>query len=129
MYTQSTGRCSDCKGEGRIIEAGHRCKTCKGERVVKEKKVIQVEVDKGVPNHHKITYAGESDEAPGLLPGDLIVVIEEKEHPQFKRKKADLIMKKTLSLREALTGFSFTITHLDGNERLITSEPGAIIKP
>jgi DnaJ-class molecular chaperone len=40
--------------------------------------VIEVVIDKGAPNKHKYTFHGESDEKPGMLPGDLIVVIEEK---------------------------------------------------
>jgi len=50
-----------------------------------------------------------------MLPGDLIVIIEEKEHEIFKRKKADLVMIKKLTLKEALTGYKFMITHLDGS--------------
>ncbi len=129
MYTQTRGPCDECAGEGRVFKGANRCSVCKGKRVVKEKKIIEVTVDKGVPNHHKITYHGESDEAPGVLPGDLIVVVEEKEHDRFKRKKADLIYTKKLTLSEALTGFKFLIRHLDGADKLIQSLPGEIVKP
>lgn len=129
MYTQTSSPCTDCRGQGKIIEPKHMCKKCKGAKVLKERKVIEVQIDKGMPNGHKITYHGEADEEPGILPGDLIVQIKEKEHSLFKRKKADLIMHKKITLREALTGYAFTISHLDGSEKFIQSRPGDIIHP
>jgi len=54
-----------------------------------------------------------------MLAGDLIVIIEEKEHSLFKRKNADLIIIKKITLKEALTGYNFIITHLDGTQKLI----------
>lgn len=128
MYSQSTGPCDVCRGRGKNISERDMCKTCKGNQVVKEKKVIEITVDKGVPNHHKCKFHGESDEAPGLLPGDLVVIIEEKEHEIYKRKKADLIMTKKITLKEALTGYSFRIEHFDG-EKVIENSPGDIVKP
>lgn len=129
MYSQTSNPCTICKGQGKIIEPKHMCKKCKGEKVLEERKVIEVQIDKGVPNGHKLSYHGEADEEPGVLPGDLIVQIQEKEHSLYKRKKADLILHKKISLREALTGYAFTIPHLDRSEKFIQSRPGDIIKP
>lgn len=42
MYTQSAGPCRTCKGQGRVVEAKNMCKSCKGNRVLKERKVIEV---------------------------------------------------------------------------------------
>ena len=129
MYTQSVGTCDTCSGEGRIVDPKYRCKKCKGKRVLEEKKVIEVQIDKGAPNKHRYNFHGESDEAPGFQAGDLVVEIQEKEHETFKRKKADLIIQKKITLLEALTGYKFTITHLDGSTHLIQSGPGEIVKP
>lgn len=128
MFSQSTGPCDKCRGQGRIIEDSSMCKVCRGNQVVKERKVIEITVDKGAPNHHKYNFYGESDEAPGMQPGDLVVIIEEKEHEVFKRKKADLIMTKKISLKEALTGYRFVINHFDG-DKVIESSIGDIVKP
>ena len=129
MYSQSTGPCDKCRGKGKSVDPKHRCKKCKGNQVIKEKKVIEVTIDKGVPNGHKLNFHGESDEQPGMLPGDLIVLLREKKHPVFKRKKADLIIEKKINLKDALAGFAFTIKHLDGSEKLIKASPGEIVKP
>jgi DnaJ-class molecular chaperone len=129
MYGQTRAPCDTCGGEGKSVDPKFKCKTCKGKKMNREKKVIDVVVDQGVPNGHKYTFNGESDEAPGLAPGDLIVVIETKEHPVFKRRKADLVFTKKINLYEALTGYRFTITHLDNSVKLIQSQPGEVIKP
>jgi DnaJ-class molecular chaperone len=41
-------------------------------------------------------------------------VIKVSPHKTFKRKGADLLIDKEISLLEALTGLDMTITHLDG---------------
>lgn len=56
-------------------------------------------------------------------------VLQQKEHPKFKRKGDDLFVEHNLSLTEALCGFQFIITHLDGRQLLIKSQPGEVIKP
>jgi DnaJ family protein A protein 1 len=53
-------------------------------QVVRERKVLEVHVDKGMVDGQKITFNGEGDQEPGLEPGDIIIVLDEKEHPVFK---------------------------------------------
>jgi DnaJ family protein A protein 1 len=72
----------------------------------------------------KITFSGEGDQEPGLEPGDIIVVLDEKDHPIFKREKTDLHMKMPLTLTEALCGFQKVIKTLDNRQLVITSLPG-----
>lgn len=66
---------------------------------------------------------------PDTVTGDIVFVLQQKEHPKFKRKGDDLFVEHTLSLTEALCGFQFILTHLDGRQLLIKSEPGEVIKP
>jgi len=40
-----------------------------------------------------------------------------------------LLIEKTITLIDALTGVDFTITHLDGSQIRVTNEPGEVIKP
>jgi DnaJ family protein A protein 1 len=72
----------------------------------------------------KITFSGEGDQEPGLEPGDIVVVLDEKEHSTFKRDKTDLHMKVQLTLIEALCGFQKVIKTLDNRQLVITSLPG-----
>ena len=59
----------------------------------------------------------------------MIIVAQEQPHKKFKRKGADLLMEKSISLLEALTGVDFVMTHLDGTKIRIKNDPGEVIKP
>mgnify|MGYP000028743075 FL=1 len=52
---------------GETISEKDKCSQCKGEKVVQEKKVLEVHVDKGMKHGQKITFAGEADEAVSNL--------------------------------------------------------------
>ena len=41
---------------------------------------IQVNVDKGMEDGQKITFSEEGDQEPGLEPGDIMIVLDEKQH-------------------------------------------------
>lgn len=41
MYTQSTGPCDDCRGQGETIPEKGKCKACNGKKVISEKKIIE----------------------------------------------------------------------------------------
>ncbi|XP_049380643.1 dnaJ protein homolog isoform X2 [Solanum stenotomum] len=129
MIQQMQHPCNKCKGTGETIDDKDRCPQCKGEKVVQEKKVIEVHVEKGMQNGQKITFPGEADEAPDTITGDVVFVLQQKEHPKFKRKGEDLFVDHTLTLTEALCGFQFILTHLDGRQLLIKSNPGEVVKP
>lgn len=66
---------------------------------------------------------------PDTVTGDIVFVLQQKEHPKFKRKGDDLFFEHTLSLMESLCGFQFILTHLDGRQLLIKSHPGEVVKP
>ncbi|RWR86705.1 dnaJ protein 2 [Cinnamomum micranthum f. kanehirae] len=129
MIQQMQHVCSDCKGSGEVISEKDKCNQCKGNKVSQEKKVLEVHVEKGMQHGQKIVFEGEADEAPDTVSGDIVFVLQLKEHPKFKRKSDDLYVEHTLSLTEALCGFQFALTHLDGRQLLIKSDPGEVIKP
>ena len=66
---------------------------------------------------------------PGIEAGDVIIVLQQKEHEVFTRKDTDLVMEYNISLTEALCGFQFVIKHLDGRDLVINSQPGEVICP
>jgi DnaJ family protein A protein 2 len=129
MYSQSTGPCDDCNGQGEMIDPKKRCKKCKGKKVNKEKKNVKVEMDKGSPSGEQFTVHGEGNQIPEAEPGDVIVVIKVKPSKAFTRKGADLYMDKEITLLEALTGVSFNLVHLDGRVIRIENKAGQIVSP
>ena len=59
----------------------------------------------------------------------MVLVIDVKEHPVFKRRGADLIMKKEITLLESLTGVDFEVAHVGGHRLRVTSPRGTVLKP
>ncbi|KAL0347630.1 UNVERIFIED_CONTAM: Chaperone protein dnaJ 3 [Sesamum calycinum] len=121
--------CSDCRGSGELISERDRCSQCKGKKVAQEKKVLEVQVERGMQQNQKIVFSGQADEAPDTVTGDIVFVLQQREHPKFKRKYDDLYVEHNLNLREALCGFQFILTHLDGRKLVVKSNPGEVFKP
>lgn len=63
------------------------------------------------------------------MTGDVVVVLEQQPHATFKRDGHNLFHKHSLTLLEALTGFSFPLQHLDGRVLMVKSDAGSIVKP
>jgi DnaJ family protein A protein 2 len=92
-----------------------------------ERKMLEVFIEKGMKHGQRITFENAGDELPGQLPGDVVFIVQQKEHAVFHRKGSDLIMKKEISLVEALTGTAFVVNHLDGRKVFVSSKPGEVI--
>ncbi|CAL8296630.1 unnamed protein product [Boreogadus saida] len=129
MVQQMQSVCTDCSGEGELINEKDRCKKCEGQKVCKENKLLEVHVDKGMKHGQKITFSGEADQAPNIEPGDIVLVLQEKEHEYFNRESSNLHMTQRIGLVEALCGFQITVAHLDGRQLLVKSPPGKVIEP
>lgn len=113
--------CSTCGGQGAVMEVRQigpgmitqmqrACSACNGQgntaKTKNERKVVEVHIEKGAHHNQKVTFRGMADEMPGRETGDVHFIIQEKEHDVFKRKGADLLLMKDISLNQALTGFS-----------------------
>lgn len=58
-----------------------------------------------------------------------MVILQEEDHPVFKRTNIDLMMEKKITLQEALCGCEFTVNHLDGQQLIVKTQPGDVIAP
>jgi len=121
--------CPDCNGRGQTSDPKDRCEACMGKRVISERKVIEVNIEPGMRDGQKIVFEGESDQEPGVEPGDIIFVIRTKPNEHFKRRGDDLVMQKEITLAEALTGVEFEFEHLDKRTVTAKSAPRQIIHP
>ncbi|KAJ1976612.1 Type I HSP40 co-chaperone [Dimargaris cristalligena] len=129
MVQQIQQTCSECNGAGQIIPEKSRCKGCNGQKTVSERKVFEVHVDKGMKDGQKIVFNGEADQAPDTIPGDVVIVVEEKPHPYLKRKGDDLYYDAKIDLLTALAGGKFHLKHLDDRKLVVNILPGEVIKP
>jgi DnaJ family protein A protein 2 len=94
MVTQMQRQCPSCGGQGRSAPQKS------------ERKVLEVLIEKGMQHNEKIVFREMADEMPGMETGDVNFIIQEKDHALFKRKGADLLVTKEVSLNQALTGWS-----------------------
>ena len=123
-------QCPRCNGRGVACKPEDRCKGCDGKQVIKEKKIFEVHIDKGAKKGDHVTFTGEGDQIAGVrLSGDIIIVFDQKPHPLFHRNGSHLIIERSISLSEALTGCQIVIDHLDGRKLLLKAAPGAVIDP
>lgn len=128
LIQQTQNVCEDCRGQGEKCAPQDRCTTCDGAKTVQERKILDVHIDKGMEAGQKVTFAGEGDQEPDLEPGDIIFVIDEKDHDHFRRKNNDLFLNLEINLTEALCGFQKPIKTLDNRTLVITQLPGDVIK-
>ncbi|KAF9484340.1 DnaJ-domain-containing protein [Pholiota conissans] len=129
VYANSRAQCTDCHGHGEKLKEKERCKKCKGEKIVKEKTRQEIFVEKGMSDRQRIVLAGAGDQEPGIPAGDVVFVLKAKPHESFERSGNDLLTNVTITLSEALLGFSrIILTHLDGRGIKMTSPPGKVIK-
>lgn len=76
--------CPDCKGQGERINPRDRCKYCNGRKTIRDRKILEVHVDPGMVDGQKIVFSGEGDQEPEYEPGDIVILLEEKDHDVFK---------------------------------------------
>lgn len=119
---QTTQPCPSCEGEGKIIKS--KCVHCYGEGIVKDTEVVTVNIPAGVGNGMQMSVSGKGNAARrGGVNGDLLVLIEEEEHPDLIRDGNDLIYNMYLSIPDAILGSTIEVPTIDGKVK-IKIEPG-----
>ncbi|KAH0569492.1 Chaperone protein DnaJ subfamily B [Spironucleus salmonicida] len=76
--------------------------------------IVEIQVQKGWKQNTEIRFRELGNEAFGIVPSDVIFIIQEEQHEIFKRNGDDLMIQLKISLAEALCGFSSEIKTLDG---------------
>lgn len=101
-------------------------------RFVNEEKTLEIEVEPGMVDGQEHRFVAEGEPHVDGEPGDLRVRIRTMPHLRFERKGDDLYTNITISLQDALTGFSLEIPHLDGHKVQVSRDkvtwPGARIR-
>jgi len=119
---QSTSVCPSCGGEGKTITK--KCPVCYGEGIVQKDDIIKINIPAGVGRGMQMTVAGKGNAARrGGVNGDLLVVIDEEEHPDLIREGNDLIYNLFVSVPDALLGSQVEVPTID-NKVKIKIEPG-----
>ncbi len=114
--------CPNCEGEGRIVK--DPCVTCFGEGRVQGESTIKVTVPAGVTEGNYIPLQGQGNAGRrGGPAGDLIVVVEEEPHQNFKRNGDDIVYDLWISYPTAAMGGEVEVPTLTGKAKLAI-DPG-----
>ncbi|XP_010558376.1 PREDICTED: dnaJ homolog subfamily B member 13-like [Tarenaya hassleriana] len=89
--------------------------------------ILTIEIKPGWKKGTKVTFPEKGNEQRGIIPSDLIFIIDEKPHAVFKRDGNDLVVTQKISLAEALTDYTVQVTTLDG--RTLTIPVNSVISP
>jgi molecular chaperone DnaJ len=109
--------CGNCGGSGQLIK--DPCSTCRGEGRRRHVRRIKVKIPPGVDTAMRLRVPGEGEGGEqGGRAGDLYVVISVREHPQFRREGAHLLLAHPITISQAVLGASLQIPTLDGTARL-----------
>ena len=126
----SYSTCQQCGGEGKIIT--NPCPKCGGSGLVRQRETIKVKIPAGVESGMQLTVQGEGHAAKNNgINGDLLVVIEEIEHPLFKREGTNLFHTAIISVIDAMLGCEITVPCLDGNQKIKVeagTQSGKVVK-
>lgn len=121
LLTQHT--CPRCSGQGTEIK--EKCNSCHGQGLVLNNEDIEFDIPAGATNGVNIGINGFGNEAKGGGDnGNLIINMNEIEHPIFKREGIDIMSDIFISYHDAVLGNDFTeINTVDGLAK-IKIEPG-----
>lgn len=122
--------CPECRGDGRIIT--NKCSKCNGEGRYKGEEMVKVRIPSGVSQGNYITLRGQGNAGRrGGEAGDLVVLIEEKEHEHFERDGNDIYYDLVLSMPDAILGTQVQVPTLKGKAKVKIekgTQPGKLLR-
>lgn len=118
---QRTIPCTSCNQTGSINK--EKCNQCNNKRFNIQLKEYKLHISKGIEPNKPIIFQNEGNDG-----GNLVFIIKQENHHIFERSKNNLIIKKKISLKDALIGCLFNITTLDKRNLVINTE-NHIIEP
>jgi molecular chaperone DnaJ len=127
---QTSSVCPTCGGEGKTITK--KCSSCYGEGIVQKEEIIKINIPAGVGKGMQMTVGGKGNAARrGGVNGDLLVVIDEEEHPTLIREGNDLIYNLFISIPDAILGTHVEVPTVDTNVKIkidAGTQPGKILR-
>jgi len=109
IMSMSQEPCAACGQTGQKVL--DECSECRGRKTQERESVLDVQVEPGMKDGDRITFAGQCSESPQFeKPGDVILVVRIAESEEWTRRDSDLIYTVEFSLAEMLLGWKRTLT-------------------
>jgi molecular chaperone DnaJ len=122
--------CPTCGGEGHTVK--DRCPACYGEGIKQGEVTVKITVPAGVQDGNYLTLRGQGNAGPrGGVSGDLIVIIEEKQHEIFKRNGDDVIYDLAVGFPDLVMGTKIDVPTLEGAVKLTippSTQPNTMLR-
>jgi DnaJ-class molecular chaperone len=96
---------------------------------VHETETIYTSVPQGIDDGEIIILREKGNVLNENQKGDVKVFVKVLNNTNFKRSGLDLVLEKTISLKDALCGFSFEIKYINGKSYTLNNNKGNIIPP
>ena len=90
---------------------------------------MYITIPKGIDSNEIIVAKEKGNIINDTFKGDVKIFIKVNNNTQLIRQGLDLIYKKSITLKEALCGFSFDLEYIDGKKFKINNKQGNIIVP
>ncbi len=120
MQTQSV--CNTCQGAGKMIDK--KPADADNQGLKRQEEVIDLDIPAGVEDGMQLSVTGKGNAGPfNGIPGDLIIVIEEQEHPELRREGEHLHYEAFVSFIDAVLGENIEIPTINGKVK-IKIDPG-----
>lgn len=81
---------------------------------IKVEEILTINVKPGWKKGTRITFEEKGNVQQNVKPADVVFIVDEKPHSVFTRDGNDLIVTRTITLGEALKGYTVRLTTLDG---------------
>lgn len=118
---QTTAACPTCHGEGQTIT--DKCGNCHGDGIVRDEETMTLNIPAGVEDGMQMSVNGKGNAAPrGGINGDLIVAIEEIEHPELKRDGVNVYYDAYVNFADAALGAQIEVPLIDGRAKVKIDE-------
>lgn len=119
---QTTTTCPTCHGAGKSVKNKPKDSDEHGQR--RQEEVVEINIPAGVGEGMQLNMAGKGNAGPyGGVPGDLLVQIEEEEHPLLKRDGINLYHDFYVNFADAALGTTVEIPLVKGKAQ-VKLEPG-----
>lgn len=122
MIQQIQSSCSECGGRGKITVSP--CVPCSGIGHTRVQLNVDIAIPPGATHGSKMMFREKGHSLPNTRThGDVVVGIQVKKHPVFTRVGTDdLRMTQSITLLQALCGYTITIEHVNGHPLDLVSE-------
>lgn len=115
--------CPECKGKGKIIR--DKCDECEGRGQIRRKHTMEVKIPAGIESNMRLRIPGGGEDGINGGPaGNLFLVLNVEQDPNFERDREDLHTRLFITYPQAVLGSELEIKTLDGESAKISVPAG-----